>query len=165
MFFYPTVPPFIQDTNQNLEAPDSHVLSPQFGQKEFFNTPQVSNTLRHFHTHDSVLAGQVLGMAYDADYGIHDHTTDPHPWSGIILHPKEDIRKIDPFRLSLDKFLKNNVKELTGYTHREFTMLERSHQQMIIDALVHYKDYVARIQEEAKRKAEAEKEKLGKGSK
>jgi hypothetical protein len=86
---------------------------------------------------DAATRQTMLQMAYQTDYGICDHTTTTHPWATLLVHPKEDLSMIDPFRKLMDSYFAMNIFGTTGMTYPEYERMERSKRLMLHQSMVH----------------------------
>lgn len=128
-------------------------MRPRFGLDKVFDTRHINRILATTETLDVPTQDVVMSMAYDTDFGLCNHETGG-VWSSIEVHPKEDLKKIDPFRLAVDSYLAAGIYDKTGLTLDKYLSLERSKISMLKEAMVHHNNMVKLIQENAKLEAE-----------
>lgn len=133
------------------------MLRSKFGYANYGNTKAIDSTILNVVPSSYVEQQVLLRMAYETDYGIQDHTVETHPWATILVNPKEDLSKINPYRLAADKYLGLGFLDKTGLSFTEYLRLERSQIEMLREAMIHFNQLTEEIKEKVKNEMESGK--------
>lgn len=120
-------------------------------------TDSIDSIILNTQTDNYIEQLTVLRMAYETDYGIRDHTVETHPWATIMVSEKEDLSKINPYRLAADKYLALGFKDKTGLSFLEYLQLERFHIEMLREAMIHLNQITEELKEQVKHELESKK--------
>ncbi|QTH80372.1 hypothetical protein PA10_00172 [Pseudomonas phage pPa_SNUABM_DT01] len=84
-------------------------------------------------TLDSIQAEIITRECYDEYFGIYAQSTQgASPWALAAMHEPEDLGKVDPFDVYLERYLVANVLKYTGINFQDFMKLPRDRAEAML---------------------------------
>lgn len=143
------------------QAFHDHVVNPNFG----YNVTRgdgssIEHVLNNASPGSSSEAQVLLRLAYEIDYGIHDHTVDLGPLASIKMHETERYYKHSSMYRSITKYRLLRIKDNFNLSILEYLALPRDYQEMLEDITQEFAAYEKSIQDDVEDTAKQNSDRL-----
>lgn len=124
------------------------------------NDNYLSKVINSTNIQDSVSSGILLSIGYDVTTGVFDHRKHPNkPFAVELAHDIERYNYNSGVYSAIERYIRQNIKDKFGLSLIEYLSMPRDYLEKISQALIDMGERKRRLEELAKREAEAGKNK------